>query len=122
MAEIEFHQVILEALLKWRNTQTKARASVSLNAFAKYLGVSRPAVSQWLNDKRTPELESLEIILPKLAELLGPSVYEKLGRSRPDDQFGQLKTQYDLVPQAEKEKFLDEVRKLLIEHGWTKED
>ena len=118
----EFHSILLEALLKWRELQTKSRKSVSLNSFSKYLGVSRPAVSQWLNDEREPERESLILIAPKLAELLGDSVYDEIGLARSDESFDTLKSQYDLVPQAEKDKFLDEVRKLLIEHGWVKED
>ena len=121
MALEDFAEILESAFAEWRKQQTKRRSSVSINSFAEYLGVSRAIVSYWMRDERTPNIDSVNQIIDKLEALLGPSVYDKLGLSRPDDQFGQLKTQYDLVPQAEKEKFLDEVRKLLIEHGWFKE-
>jgi transcriptional regulator with XRE-family HTH domain len=118
---MEFDQTLLNALIKWRQIQTKNRESVSLNSFADFLGISRPAVSQWLNKERTPGFESLIVIAPKLAQLLGPQVYDELGLSRPDQRFGELKELYDVVPSEDKDELLEAVRKILIERGWKKE-
>ena len=121
MALENFSEILEEAFAEWRKTQTRKREGVSLNKFAEYLGVSRAIVSFWLRNIRKPNIDSVNQVIDKLEAILGPSVYDRLGLSRIDDGYGELKTSYDAVPQAEKEKFLDEVRKLLIEHGWFKE-
>lgn len=112
--------MLLMALISWRKSQTQKRETVSLNAFAKFLGVSRPAVSQWLNNDRIPEMESLIQIAPRLEELIGPNVYDLLGLARIDPQLDELKEQYDQVPLDKKEQFLSEVRSLLESRGWYK--
>lgn len=117
---MSFHDIFLSALIEWRNRQTKKRKSVSENAFAAFLGISRPTVTQWLNKRNEPSHEYLVMIAPKLAELLGPQVYDDLGLARPDEQFDELKAQYDQVPPDEKEEFLEEVRKLLEARGWRR--
>lgn len=119
---MKFNEILLSALIEWRKQQTEARESVSLNAFSAFIGASRPIVSKWLNENNDPSHDSLISIAPKLAELLGPSVYDELGLSRPDENLDELKAQYDLVPQDEKDKFLDEVRKILKAHGWIREE
>lgn len=116
---MEFNKTLLAALIEWRNRQTQNRASVSLNAFAAYLGVSRPIVNRWLNENNDPSFGSLVAIAPKLAELLGPSVYDDLGLARPDKRLAELKVQYDQVPPEHKDEFLEEVRTLLASRGWA---
>ena len=114
---MDFQQLLLEALIEWRKLRTKERKSVSLNAFADYLGISRPSISRWFNEHRTPDMDSLIIIAPNLAKLLGDQIYTNLNLSRPDNRLEQL---YDQVPPENKDEFLEEVRKLLISHSWVK--
>ncbi len=70
--------------LEWQN----ARGDVcSISEWAEWLSdnsrrivITRPSLSLWMNDKRHPTGEFLEV----LAEKLGPEVYDLLDRSRPD--------------------------------------
>jgi hypothetical protein len=70
--------------LEWQNAQMEVR---SISEWAEVLSdnshkimITRPSLSLWMNDKRHPTGEFLEV----LAEKLGPELYDILGRSRPD--------------------------------------
>ena len=79
-----FSGVLEKALIEWRRRQTIARANTSIHTFAKYLGlVSHVTILAWLDKKTEPRIENVNYILPRLEELLGPSVYDDLGLARP---------------------------------------
>ena len=62
--------------------QTEHKEIKTLAEFADYLEVGRPALSMWLSGKRQPNSRMAQ----KLADKLGPEVYDVLGMARPDEQ------------------------------------
>lgn len=79
-----FPQALEKALITWRGKRTRERLSVSINEFARFLGFSRPIVSQWLNNDKRPSKGTADQILPKLIDLLGEETYDLLEIPRPD--------------------------------------
>ena len=73
-----FPEYILQKLQEFERAQGRR---VSLDAFAEYIGVSRPLISYWINGKTKPSLENVKI----LAARFGPEVYDVLGMQRPDE-------------------------------------
>ncbi len=70
--------------LEWQNAQGDV-CSISewaewLSVNSRKLVITRPSLSLWMNDKRHPTGDFLEV----LAEKLGPELYDVLGKSRPD--------------------------------------
>ena len=74
-----FRSILQDAYDAWRIARIRAKENISLDSFADYLGKSQSTVSMWLNKKRSPDLESMQTIAPKLAQLLGDEIYVKLG-------------------------------------------
>jgi len=68
---------LTKQFLAWQK-QTEKRQTVT--SFAAYLGVSRDVLNQWMNGRRKPSGQSVEL----LAEKLGDEVYDVLGIARPD--------------------------------------
>uniref|UniRef100_A0A6H1ZD65 Uncharacterized protein n=1 Tax=viral metagenome TaxID=1070528 RepID=A0A6H1ZD65_9ZZZZ len=79
-----YSQALEKALIIWRGNRTRKRLPVSINEFARFLEFSRPIVSQWLNNDKHPSKGTVDLILPKLEELLGEEIYELLEIPRPD--------------------------------------
>jgi transcriptional regulator with XRE-family HTH domain len=77
--EQEVPKFLNKKFLEWqmeigyRRTQTE---------FAEYLGVEPGTLGHWMNGRRKPDLESVEL----LAEKLGPEIYDLAGYLRPDPQ------------------------------------
>lgn len=75
---MEFKDWLEQKFLIWQSEIGKRR---TLTAFAHYLGLSQPLVTQYLSGKvKSPSDESLR----KIAEKLGPDIYDLLGLARPD--------------------------------------
>lgn len=84
MSPLSFPQVLEKALIAYRIRQTQNHGSVSITSFADYLGYSRPMVTLWMNGDRPISYDTLELILPKLQDLIGPEVYEMVEHPKPD--------------------------------------
>jgi len=124
MSDEHISDILEEALRVWRIKRINAKESYALDSFANYLDVSRSVVSMWLSKKRSPNLSSLIQIAPKLEELLGPSVYDRLGIKPPNSNTDPIldeirKTYYSLPPERRHE-LLPLIEKYLQEHGFTK--
>lgn len=63
--------------IEWQRPEGKR---ATLTAFAKYLGVSRNVLNNWINRKQTPEGDSLRL----LGDKLGWEIYDVVGEPRPD--------------------------------------
>jgi transcriptional regulator with XRE-family HTH domain len=77
MPRNEFSQFLEKKFLEW---QIKQGRRTTLKEFSKQIGVSRAAISLWLNGERTPDLINIQ----KLAEVFGFDVYDALGLPRPN--------------------------------------
>jgi hypothetical protein len=84
MPPLTFSEILEKALIVWRTNQTKNHASVSINSFSKYLGYSRPMVTQWMNGKRSVTYEAFEKMMPRLHDLIGPEIYNMREHPEPD--------------------------------------
>lgn len=71
---VEFSEWLEAEFIKWRGG---SRAGVT--DFARHLGVKQQQLSDWLLGKYKPRGENVA----RLAEKLGPEVYEALGLARP---------------------------------------
>jgi transcriptional regulator with XRE-family HTH domain len=100
-----FSQFLFDAFLDWEKSQPGMRSNFT--KFSEYLGVKQQALSSWLNDRTTPNLESIEL----LASKLGDSVYDILNLSEPDHDLVMLiklwprlseETRQEIRKQAEK--------------------
>lgn len=68
---------IFQKFLDWQRESGKSQAQ---GKFAAYLGVSAASLSDWLNGKYEP---SGAENIARLAEKLGPEIYDVLGMARP---------------------------------------
>ena len=72
--------------------------------FANYLGIDPMSLSNYLNAKRkSPDQETVE----KLADKLGPEVYDVLGLARPDPQLQELTSMWHKLDQETKDEILE---------------
>jgi transcriptional regulator with XRE-family HTH domain len=85
MDKVKMHSILENALRAWRIERIQQGQNYSLDEFAGDLGVSRSVVSMWLNQKQSPNYQSIVKIAPALATILGPQVYDELGLARPDE-------------------------------------
>jgi transcriptional regulator with XRE-family HTH domain len=114
-----FSNVMNKALRKWRIDRINSgNESISIDAFAKYLNSSQSTISTWLNGNSIPRLGNLLIIIPKLAEILGPSVYKELGILRPDPTFNQIRYIYDTVSEEEQSEIIKIIREFADQRGY----
>ena len=109
--------------LEWELSQGKRK---TLGQFSEYLGVSRISLSDWINGKYVPKSQNIG----KLAEKLGPEIYDLVGIPRPKPHQLDEKTEelIQLIGQFSPEIQMDMIRvyqKLipyLFEHQITDED
>lgn len=113
---MEFGDLLMENFLKW---QSRLGERKTFKEFSEFIGISESYLNLLINKRKKPSPRVIKKLVKRIDD---PRFYEFIEFDYPDEGLQSLKSQYDLVPQAEKDKFLDEVRKLLIEHGWVKED
>ena len=77
MPKNHFSAFLETKFLEWQIKQGKR---TTLREFSEHLGVSRAAVSLWLNGDRVPDQENIQ----KLAEEFGYDVYDALDLPRPN--------------------------------------
>jgi transcriptional regulator with XRE-family HTH domain len=113
-------QALEKALIEWRTRQTRQRKSVSLNEFAAYLGYSRPIVSQWINRDKSPSRGTVELLIPKLVELLGNEAYEILELPIPNPDFQRLSRIWSLIPEEKQHELADQGERFVTENDTAK--
>ena len=95
-------------LARWLELQyiewMRRRGSVSTQReFAEYLGLDPVQLSHYLNARRKrPDQKAIE----KMADKLGPEVYDVLGLARPDAQLRELTGMWHTLDQATKDRIL----------------
>lgn len=77
--------------LEWQQSEGGRK---TVKEFAKWLGVSQSSVSMWWNGERIPQGETID----KLAEKLGPEVYDALGLERPDPRLVYIQRVWEKLP------------------------
>lgn len=86
-----FSEWLEQRFLDWERESGGRR---SLTKFAEYLGVKRPTLSQWMNDKRIPrDKETVD----RLAYILGNEVYEYLDVDESDPELLRIKSIWDKI-------------------------
>ena len=101
--------------LEWQMAEGERK---SIDEFSKFLGVSRPAVSSWLNGHREPTGWNVD----KLAQKLGDEVYEILGLQPPemlDPQLARLVEAYEQASPEQQAELLQQALRLI---GFRPED
>jgi transcriptional regulator with XRE-family HTH domain len=115
----EFITILNKAMREWKKTRIdQGEDSLSIEEFSRELGASQPTVTNWLNKKYSPSFSTLRNIAPKLAELLGPDIYEQLGIQRPDTTISQVIQVYDKASTEEKVEMLKMIREWAAERGY----
>ena len=109
-----------KALIEWRTLQTRQRKSVSLNEFAAFLGYSRPIVNQWLNRDKSPSRGTVELLIPKLVELLGNEAYEILELPKPNPDFQRLSRIWSLIPEEKQHELADQGERFATKNDTAK--
>lgn len=91
--------------LSWMGEAGRRR---TLTDFAKHLGVSQSLLSQWLNGRYLPELKNIN----KIAERLGPEVYDLMGLQRPDPDFQRLVKLFGELDAQGKDELLEAIEQI----------
>lgn len=98
-----------EALAKWLeikyiNWMRDKGEVLSQREFAEFLGLDPMNLSNYLNAKRKmPD----DISIKKMADKLGPDIYDVLGLARPDPQLQELTSVWHRLDQEIKDKILE---------------
>lgn len=112
-----YNKIVTE-LADWLNKrylewQVKTGVRQPMRAFADYLGIKPTSLSNWLNSSIPPSKDNVD----KIAEKLGPEIYDILGLARPDPNEEKLLEMYRAIDPNDKEGFLDWAARYLIEMG-----
>jgi transcriptional regulator with XRE-family HTH domain len=127
MKKSELSNIIEEAFKEWRIREIRRDSSnISIDKFADYLDVSQSMVSYWISGARFPSGKSLIKLMPKLEELIGPSVYDRLGikspQSEADPILNEIREKYYTLPPERRAELLPLIEKFMEEHGFKKID
>lgn len=117
MPNNEWHGWLFEKFSEWEKSTGRRQ---TYSAFAKYLGVTQPSLSQWLAGNYPPQGDNLR----KIAEKCGTEIYELLGLGVPPDlerdrRLSQLSPELRELYKRDLEAFIEE---WLRRHGWRKID
>jgi plasmid maintenance system antidote protein VapI len=82
--------------IQWM-AQTGERHTVT--EFAEWLGIARPVVSRYLSGDRVPTGNNVD----KIADRLGPEIYDLLGLQRPDPLLQEIQANWDILTDEERE-------------------
>lgn len=110
---MEFKDWLNEKFLQWERSQPRRQ---SYSAFARFLGVSQPSVSQWLFGSNTPSLENVG----KIADKLGPEIYDVLGLIRPNDELDFVRDVFVSASPSQREELNEIIEEWAREHGLVK--
>ncbi len=90
--------------LEW---QIEIGARKSQAEFAKLMGVSRSALTMWMNGTHLPDRESAG----KLATILGPEVYDLLQFPRPNPLLQKLNQIWERIPADKQQKLAQDAER-----------
>jgi transcriptional regulator with XRE-family HTH domain len=75
--------------------------------FAKLLGVSRAAVTMWMNGTHLPDLESAK----KIASVLGPEIFEMLGHPTPNPFLQKISQIFERLSPEQQQKLAEDAER-----------
>lgn len=90
---MNFPAFLEKQYLAW---QQRAGKRKSLEEFANYLGISQPLLSLWMNGRRKPGTDNIEL----LANIFGPEIYDSLDLPRPDPDLQIIMHLWPLLPEG----------------------
>ena len=90
---------LLEEYRKW---ERKTGRRQSMTAFARFLGVKQPTLNRWMIGDNLPDGNNIR----KLAEKLGPEIYDIMGLTRPDDRLREIQNIYNETPAENKDELI----------------
>lgn len=98
--------------LEW---QTRGGRRSTLTAFAKYLGISQSLLSRYLNDGVLPSIDTI----PKLAEKLGPEIYNFFNETPPDPLLQYIARHWHELPAERQNQIREQVETYLVHKQQT---
>ncbi len=96
--------------LEWRNKQPRNKQSV--RTFALWLGLKQPTVNNYINGKRTPKGQELDLV----AEKLGQDAYQEAGELPPDARLMKIIQSWPLLSEEQRERFANEAEADAAQH------
>ncbi len=105
---MRFPEYLERKYLEWQNKQGKRK---TIEDFAKYLGVSRPILSMWMNGSRKPGLENIRL----LSTIFGLEIYDILGYPRPNPLFAYTERNWKNIPIKDQRKIAEIVSRYTTE-------
>lgn len=100
MAKHPFSIFLTRKFLEWQLEQGESKSQAE---FAGLLGVKRTSLTMWMNGDHLPENENVE----KLANVLGPEVYDLLGLPRPDPLLKSINSRWERIPPEKQQKLAE---------------
>ena len=100
MAKHPFSIFLTRKFLEWQLEQGESKSQAE---FAGLLGVKRTSLTMWMNGDHLPENENVE----KIANFLGPEVYDLLGLPRPDPFLQSINSRWDRIPPDKQQKLAE---------------
>jgi transcriptional regulator with XRE-family HTH domain len=106
--------ILLERkFLEW---QIEIGERKSQSEFAKLMGVSRSALTMWMNGTHLPDRESAG----KLAAFLGPEVYDLLDLPRPNPYLQKIKQIFEHIPPDKQQKLAEDAERYVNQNARSK--
>jgi len=99
---VTFPEYIEKKYLQW---QTELGKRKSIEEFAMYIGVSQSALSLWMSGKRTPSVQTANL----LAEIFGNDVYDVLGIPRPNPHLQAITRNFEFLSEEKQERIAREI-------------
>lgn len=90
-----------QEFLSWQAQQGESK---TVTEFAKFLGVSRNTLNNWLNRGQNPEGDNIGLI----ASRLGPGIYDAMGIPRPDPDLQVVISSWGAVPKGARRRLAEE--------------
>lgn len=106
MEALDFPAWLEQKYLGWQGERGKR---ATLAQFADHLGISAPLLSHYLNGLRKPTAENAR----KLAQRLGPEVYEILGLQDPDPKLRFIARNWGRLTSEQQQQLLAAAEKML---------
>lgn len=106
MEVVEFPAWLEQKYLEWQGERGKR---ATLAQFADYLGLSAPLLSHYLNGLRKPTKDNIR----KIAQRLGPEVYDILGLQHPDPKLRFITRNWGHITVEQQQQLLAAMEKLL---------
>lgn len=109
MPKSQFSTFLEKKFLEWQIKQGKR---TTLREFSEHLGVSRAAISLWLNGDRIPDQNNIQ----KLAEVFGYDVYDALDLPRPNPYLQKINQIFERLSPEHQQKLADMAEKYEVDN------